>query len=142
MTSGHEAVERLLGAAVRIAREVGDGIDHRTGDGGREAHGEFRLVRAALFGHFHQDAGGVLVRIDRDAPCVLARHAVDEHRQLALDGIAIVAGIGLHADGGLAFLERLDAPIDAGFRAGGDFDGLVPRRRWLRDCRLRVRVKL
>ncbi len=43
-----EAVERLLGAAVGIIDEVGQGVDHRTGQRGRVADFEPRLLGAPL----------------------------------------------------------------------------------------------
>ena len=47
-----EAVERLLGAAVRIIDEVGQGVDHRAGERGRVADFEPRLIGAACLRHF------------------------------------------------------------------------------------------
>ncbi len=48
MTAGQEAVERLLGAAVGIVDEVGQGVDHRAGQRGRVADFEPRLLGAAF----------------------------------------------------------------------------------------------
>ena len=45
---GQEAVERLLGAAVGIIDEVGQGVDHRAGQRRRVADFEPRLLGAPL----------------------------------------------------------------------------------------------
>ena len=44
---GQEAVEGLLGAAVGVVDQVGQGIDHRPGEGGRVADLEARVCRGA-----------------------------------------------------------------------------------------------
>ena len=48
-----EAVERLLGAAVGIVDQVGQGIDHRPGQRRRVADFEPRLIDPPLAGHVH-----------------------------------------------------------------------------------------
>ena len=50
-----EAVERLLGAAVGIVGQVGQGIDHRAGQRRAIAHFEHRIALPPLGGHVERD---------------------------------------------------------------------------------------
>ena len=52
-----EAVERLLGAAIGIIDQVGQGVDHRPGQGRRIADFQPRFVDAPLGGHVERDLG-------------------------------------------------------------------------------------
>ena len=59
---GQKAIERLLGAAVGIGGQIGQGIDHRGGQARAIADFEHRLALAALGGHIERDLAHCLFR--------------------------------------------------------------------------------
>ena len=94
------------------------------GDSHTATHGAFG---ALAFGIGTSEVGHVLA-----TQCLLQRKpkamrvTVTGRLQAGVSGkdvaLAIIARLGFHAEGRLAFAHRLHRPIDAGFRARGDFD--------------------
>src|SRR5262249_40802052 len=119
---GKEAVQGLLGAAIGIIDQVGKGIDHGAGQGGRIANFQARLVDAPLGRHSEVDVGLILVGPDYAGERFHPVHAVDIGGEAHLHGIRLVVGESLDADDRLALGGDLDTPIDALVGAGLDAD--------------------
>lgn len=121
---GQEAVEGLLGAAIGVARQVRQGVDHRPGEGRGEAGFEAGLVGPALGGDGEGDAAGVVVGAEGPGEGLGFEHAVDVDREGHLHGVRLFVGEGLHADDGLAFAGDFDAPVDSLLAVGFQFERL------------------
>ena len=124
MTVGQEPVQGLLGAAVGIIGEVGQGVDQGAGQGGRVPHLEPRLLRLALGRDAEDDLGLLLIGPDRAGEGLHLEHAVHIGREGHLGRVRFFVGQRLHPDDGLAFVGDLHPPVDPVLRAGGDLDGL------------------
>ena len=124
---GQEAVERLLGAAVGIIRQVRQRVHHRAGERGRPADFEPRLLRPAFDGDADRDERALLLRPDDSGEALGLEHAVDVHEELHLHRVGFLVGERLHADDGLAGLGGLDAPVHALLGGRLDGDGLRER---------------
>ena len=120
---GQEPVEGLLGAAVGIVGEIGQGVHQGAGQGGRVPHLEPRLLRLALGGDAEDDLGLVLIGPDRAGEGFDLEHPVDIGRESHLRRVRLLVGDRLHADDGLALVRDLHPPVDPVLRAGVDFHG-------------------
>ena len=117
-----EATERLLGAAVRIVDQVGESVDHRAGQRRRVANFKSRLLQAAIFRHVERHFARRVFRSQGAGERFRLEHAVDIDGELHLDGVGLFVGQAAHSHDCFAFGDDFDAPIDARFAIGGDFD--------------------
>ena len=118
-----KAVQGLLGAAVGVIGEVGQGVDQGACERGRVMDFEPRLVRLALGRDANDDLPLLLVGPDRSGECLHLEHAMHVCRKTHLCGVGFFIGECLHADDGLAFVDDFHPPVDPLFRAGGDLHG-------------------
>ena len=118
-----EAVQRLLGAAVGVVGEIGQGVDQRAGQGGRVPHLEPRLIGLPLGGDAEDHLRRLLVGPDRASEGLGLEHAVDIGRERHLCRVRFLVGQGLHADDRLAFVDHFHPPVDPVLRAGVDLHG-------------------
>ena len=122
-----EPVECLLGAAVGIIGEVGQGVDQGAGQGRGVPHLEPRLLRLALGRDAEDDLGLVLIGPDRAGEGFRLEHAVDVGREGHLGGVGFLVGQRLHPDDRLAFMGDLHPPVDPVLASGRDLHGLGRR---------------
>ena len=115
-----EPVQGLLGAAVGVVGEIGQGVDQGAGQRGRVPHLEPRLLRLPLGGNAEDDLRLLLVGPDRAGEGFHLEHPVNISREAHLCRVGLFVGQGLHADDGLAFVGDLHPPVDPVLRAGGD----------------------
>ena len=103
---GQEPVQGLLGAAIGVVGQVGQGVDQRRPGWASSALRAAICSARALGGDAKDDLGLVLVGPDRAGEGLHLEHAMDVGRERHLGGVRFLVGQRLHADDGLALVRR------------------------------------
>ncbi len=119
-----ESVQGLFSAVVGVVKQVGNGVQHGHGQAGRPAHGQASRLRSTFRRDDQLYLGDGLVW-PQEAGCgdgfVNAMHF---DWKALLHGVRFSLCQSEHPDDGFAFLDGLGAPVNAGFGASSNDDGL------------------
>ena len=125
----HEPIERLLGATVGIVEQVGQGVDHRPGQGRRVTHFQPSLLGTTLGGDGYSELAPLLFRTNDAGVRLGLEHAVHVNRETHCDGVRLFVGECAHANCGCAFTHGFYSPVEALLAACGNCDDLLHLRR-------------